>query len=213
MTKKETQFVNPSLDYAQRIAIKSLTSTLTKLINEDEISQFYIEEFIPSRENDRTIWYLDLLETQLKLTKDLVVDLKEYQDSIQDNRGYDTNKHLKATYLELSSNTKFASSQVDAISNIFYLVKADLQNKVQQNNENKIEYEPQDRKSTEDLRVLSDQLSNQMAYQQPLVDGNILRELELVKNELNLAKKVRNTLEKQLQEYRKQQVNVCNKNL
>lgn len=55
---------------------------LTSNIDADH---FLNAEFVPKREEDRTVWYLDLLETQLKLTRDMVEDLKDYQQSLKES--------------------------------------------------------------------------------------------------------------------------------
>lgn len=174
-----------SIEQAQRVAIKSLTSTLTRLISENDLEDLSFQTFTPTREEDRTIWYLDLLEAQLKLSKDLVSDLQEYQESIRDSEGYQDTKQLKATYYELASNTNFASSQISAVCNIFHLVKADLVGK-----------------GTNIPGLDAQDLSAPCG----MISSDLVREIETLKNDLNLTTKVKNSLESQLEIYKKQEV-------
>ncbi|CAI2359699.1 unnamed protein product [Moneuplotes crassus] len=188
-----------SVEVAQRCVIKCLTSTLTKIVSENDNYDLKIEDFTPTRDEDRTIWYLDLLETQLSLTKDLIFDLKDYQESIKENKGYETNKQLKATYYELASNTNFASQQVESVKNIFYVVKADLQKK-------RASFFTPSPGNMGSLKGKSTGLPCiNSGYQDHSVDTDSLKELENMKNELNLITKVKASLEEQLQIYKKQE--------
>lgn len=110
-------------ELAQRIVIKSLTNTLAKLINENDISNLTIEEFVPTKEDDKTSWYLDLLETQLQLSKELIFELQQYQKSLKDDSSSSDPKQLKAVYYELASNTNSISSQVSSLTSLLNLSK------------------------------------------------------------------------------------------
>lgn len=120
---------NPSVEISQRVAIRALTNTLAKLVVENDISELNIEQFIPTRDDDKMSWYLDLLETQMNMTKEMVSDLKSFdlRSCIKDNQTGAPSKQLKAAYYELASNTKLISDQVQSISNTFYLIKRDLE--------------------------------------------------------------------------------------
>jgi hypothetical protein len=166
-----------------------------------------IDEFTPTREDDKTIWYLDLLETQLRLTKDMIGDLKEYQDSIRGNLGYEHSKEVKATHYELASNTRFVNDQIEALSNIFYLIKQDVEHRaiVRNQSESTRNFDniPQGLlKSQESIDTAG--LAINISHQST-IDTGILRQLESTKNELYLCTKIKNTLEQQLQEYKRQQ--------
>ena len=117
---------NVDIEVAQRIVIKSLTNTLAKLINENDLSNLNIEEFVPTQDDDKTTWYLDLLETQLKFAKDLAFELKQYYESLKLDQNYDNSKQLKAVYYELASNTRSVSEQVKSIYQTLLLVKSDV---------------------------------------------------------------------------------------
>ena len=117
---------NVDIEVAQRVVIKSLTNTLAKLINENDLSNLNIEGYVPTQDDDKTTWYLDLLETQLKFAKDLAFELKQYYESLKLDQNYDNSKQLKAVYYELASNTRSVSEQVKNIYQTLLLVKNDV---------------------------------------------------------------------------------------
>ena len=116
---------------------------------------------------------------------------------------------MKAAYYELASNTKYISDQAEAIANTFYLVKEDLYNKRTHlshthgmpssivDEQSEIEKE---NRNTENFSY-GHELSHD--YGKPQIDTHTIRQIESLKNELNLIKKIKETLEKQLQESKK----------
>lgn len=122
-TNSNSNELQENNELAQRIVIKSLTNTLAKLINENDISNLTIEEFVPTKEDDKTSWYLDLLETQLQLSKELIFELQQYQKSLKDDSSSSDPKQLKAVYYELASNTNSISSQVSSLTLLLNLSK------------------------------------------------------------------------------------------
>ena len=231
MLENESDIIK--IEIAQRILIKALTDSLSKVVNENEPSQINIQSFVPTREDDRTAWYLDLLETQLHITRDLAADLQDYYNSIKEDSNFSNSKQLKATYYELASNTQNVSSQVNNISKIYLLIKQDLdlklaQSKVNVQNENDPSLFVQDK---------SKEISNNNTYQfinnlyggveepafgkyivpsersNPAGYGNLHSTIEHLKNELNLSNKIKETLEKQLCEAKMQIVGFFNTNI
>jgi chromosome segregation ATPase len=190
---------------SQRIAIKTLTSTLAKLVNDNEISNLNIEEFIPSRTEDKMSWYLDLLETQLKLTNDMISDLKEYEQSMKGSEICQNTKQLKAAYYELASNTKFVSDQVSAISNTFDLIKNDFELRILNSaNERAQISEYEIEKENVNLQNIAHIQPSRYSFESRLMDTTVLKQIENLKNELNLTNKIKTSLEKQLQVYKKE---------
>ena len=179
---------NLNIEVAQRIVIKSLTNTLAKLINENDLSNLNIEEFVPTQDDDKTAWYLDLLETQLKFAKDLAFELKGYYESLKLDQNYDNSKQLKAVYYELASNTKSVSEQVKNIYQTLSLVKNDVSLK-----------SPRTEDKATTLQLLTEITS-------PDSHNDNYKQIGHLKNELCLANKVKATLEKQLEHYSKLRV-------
>ena len=177
-----------SIEIAQRIVIKSLTNTLAKLINENDLSNLNIEEFVPTQDDDKTAWYLDLLETQLKFAKDLSMELKDYYESLKTDQNYDNSKQLKAVYYELASNTRSVSDQVKNIYQTLSLIKHDVSHK-----------SPRIEDRTATLQLLTE-------ISTPDHQSDNYKQIGHLKNELCLANKVKKSLEKQLEQYNKLKV-------
>lgn len=137
---------------------------------------------------------------------------------------------MKAAYYELASNTKHVSEQMGALANTFYLIKHDLESKAMNNVDMRevtrsMDYEPStilNDKLTAEIYPYTQTLSqiNNSKAMDTLLSNNtqfstfkahqtqLQRQIETLKNELNLTSKVKSTLELQLQEYRKQNVSV-----
>ena len=222
----ENESDSTKIEIAQRIVIKALTDTLSKVISDNENSQINIQGFVPSRDDDRTAWYLDLLETQLSLTKDLISDLQDYYSSLKEDSKSSNSKQLKATYYELASNTQNVSSQVENISKIYFLIKQDLEWKL---NHSRISWQYENdpslfgnEKSKNNSQTHTYQFSNNLArgiegpefgkYIVPSEKhisstvGGLQSTVEHMKNELKLSNKIKETLEKQLHDIKKQNV-------
>lgn len=196
---------NDKVQQSQRIAIKTLTSTLAKLVNENDISNLNIEEFVPSRTEDKMSWYIDLLETQLKLTNDMVADLKEYEESIRGNESCQNTKQLKAAYYELASNTKFVSDQVSAISNTFNLIKNDMELRALNAVNDRAQYsEYEATNENVNMQNIVHSQPPRLSFESKMMDTTALKQIESLKNELNLINKIKSSLEQQLQVYKKQ---------
>jgi len=58
--------VNNPVELCQRMVIKYLSNTLTRLMsNNQNLELGNLGQFVPNDDGDRAVWYLELLESQL----------------------------------------------------------------------------------------------------------------------------------------------------
>lgn len=104
---------------AQRIVIRALSANHKNKIKID---------YIPEREIDRKIWYLELLEQQVfdaeKQTTNLQEFVKRLQIGVSGN--LQSAAEIKATSMDLAQNLKAASDEVKSLRHIAGLIKHDV---------------------------------------------------------------------------------------
>lgn len=116
-----------SIEKAQRVLIRSLSNTL-KSSGDGEVQHKTIS-YKPSREEDRKIWYVELLESQIDITVGIIDNLIEKNKKpIQDIAAtVSSAASYKAASLELAKATKQAAEEIDIIKIICSLIKNDLE--------------------------------------------------------------------------------------
>lgn len=104
---------------AQRIVIRALSANQKNKIKID---------YIPEREIDRKIWYLELLEQQVfdaeKQTTNLQEFVKRLQIGVSGN--LQSAAEIKATSMDLAQNLKATSDEVRSLRHIAGLIKHDV---------------------------------------------------------------------------------------
>lgn len=118
-----------SVEMSQRMVIKYLNNTLTRLLsNNESLAIGNSNEYIPNEEGDRAVWYLELLESQLDITDRTLKALKDFTEkiSIQISGSISSAAQVKATSLELASNTKSTAEEVNQLKNVIKLIYTDL---------------------------------------------------------------------------------------
>ena len=119
---------NSSVEISQRLVIKYLSQTLSRLLESNESLRLSNQnEFVPNDEGDRAVWYLELLESQLDITDRTLTALKNFTEKISVNitGSISSAAQVKATSIELSSNTKSTAQEVDQLKNIMKLIRGD----------------------------------------------------------------------------------------
>lgn len=85
--------------------------------------------FAPERELDRKIWYLELLEGQIKEAADHVEKLTDFIKRLQVavTGNLQSAAEIRATSMDLAHNTSEASEEIKTLRNVAALIKHDLQ--------------------------------------------------------------------------------------
>lgn len=66
LNQNEQRAGNPSVEMCQRIVIRNLSKTLSRVLSHNEDLQLrHLDSYTPNNEGDRAVWYLELLESQL----------------------------------------------------------------------------------------------------------------------------------------------------
>lgn len=113
------------VEKAQRIVIRALSKAVQA--DEDKFEKFI--GFVPSREEDRNVWYLEILEQHFRQFSTFVTLLN---DSIQRLTGESSHSvsataGFKGLYLELTKSAKSLMEEISMIQLLCQLVKSDCQ--------------------------------------------------------------------------------------
>jgi hypothetical protein len=87
-----------------------------------------IVNYRPTREEDRQLWYVELLETQLAVATSTIRGLMDFVNKVQvEIQGnLSGSAQYKGASIELAKVTKETADQIGAISNVCALIKSDL---------------------------------------------------------------------------------------
>lgn len=88
-----------------------------------------IDQFMPSNERDQKIWFLELLDSQLNAADKMVSRLFDFVKRLQvDVQGSLTSAaQIKATSLDLASNTRDAAQEVHLLKDVARLIRSDME--------------------------------------------------------------------------------------
>jgi hypothetical protein len=114
-----------SVEKSQRVIIRALF----KSIQNDDEKQQKVLSFVPSREEDRKVWYLELLENQFANFTGLVQKLEIVTDKIGSDSGQSvsTSAQMKGLYLELSKSSKALLEEINLIFLLSKLIRSDCE--------------------------------------------------------------------------------------
>ena len=102
---------------------------MQQLLGQGE-SQIQIDQYMLSGDRNQKIWYLELLESQLTSAESMVNKLFDFVKRLQiDIQGSLTSAaQIKATSLDLATNTRAASDEVRLLKQIAQLIRSDIEN-------------------------------------------------------------------------------------
>lgn len=117
------------IEQCQRIVIRALSRAISKYFKGDE-GLSNIVTYKPSKEEDRQLWYVELLETQLEVLHNTIRDLVEFtqQLSVEISGSLTANASYKGASIELAKNTKETADELDLLKHMCMLIRDDLQN-------------------------------------------------------------------------------------
>jgi len=115
-----------SVERLQRIIIKALSSLLKKFQGDPA---WNVQCAVPSNENDKLVWYLELVEMQAQHVEKSIQQLKEYTSriSVEITGSLASAAQVKAAALELANQTKEVAEETNALKQACGLVKKDLE--------------------------------------------------------------------------------------
>ena len=114
-----------NIERSQRVLIRALSKVI---VNDDE-KLAKVAAFAPSREEDRKIWYLELIEQQFALFNQYVKKLQEVTQRIgsDSSQSVTNSANFKGLYLELSKSSKLLLDEINLIMISLKLVKNDCE--------------------------------------------------------------------------------------
>jgi chromosome segregation ATPase len=117
------------IEQCQRLVIRALSRAISKYFKGDE-GLSSIVTYKPSREEDRQLWYVELLETQLEVLHNTIRDLVEFtqQLSVEISGSLTANASYKGASIELAKNTKETADELDLLKHMCMLIRDDLHN-------------------------------------------------------------------------------------
>ena len=126
MAANNTLQPNASIEASQRVIIRSLTKEVQKLKQVD--AQAQLQAFIPSNDQDKMLWYLELLEMQTKQVENVIAQLKDYTSkiSVEISGSMLSAAQVKAAALELATQTKAVAEEANALRYACSLAKSDI---------------------------------------------------------------------------------------
>lgn len=115
----------PFLEQCQRLVIRALGKTIGRLAKEP-LGELI--EYRPTRAEDRQVWYLELLETQLNEVHDTIRRLVEFTNkvTVEVTGSFTGSAQYKGASLELAKCIKETAEEVETMRNLCLLVKNDL---------------------------------------------------------------------------------------
>lgn len=115
----------PFLEQCQRIVIRALGKTIGRLAKEP-LSDLI--EYRPTRAEDRQVWYLELLDTQLNEVHDTIRRLVEFTNkvTVEVTGSFTGSAQYKGASLELAKCIKETAEEIETMRNLCLLVKNDL---------------------------------------------------------------------------------------
>ena len=126
---------NECVEKAQRIVIRALS----KAVQADEDKFGKVLAFVPSREEDRNIWYLEILEQHFRLFTTFVTSLNDTTQKLTGENSYSvsTSAGFKGLYLELTKSAKSLLDEINLIHLLCQLIKSDCQSLSKSPNQSK----------------------------------------------------------------------------
>ena len=117
----------PNIENAQRIVIRALTQSLYKATKGEPMQNLIT--YKPSREEDRQLWYVELLETQLSLSHNTIKNLVDFtnQISVEVSGNMASSAQYKGAAIELANRTKQTADEIEVLRQTCGLIKSDLQ--------------------------------------------------------------------------------------
>ncbi|CAG9335352.1 unnamed protein product [Blepharisma stoltei] len=119
---------SPTIEQCQRIVIKALTKGMNKLMRGDESLKSLVE-FQPSKEEDRQLWYVELLETQLNIAHNTIRNLVEFTNriSVEITGNMTSSAQYKGAAMDLAKSTKETAQELDILKQACILIRSDLE--------------------------------------------------------------------------------------
>ena len=179
--------IQENIEKSQRVLIRALS----KIIFNDDEKLAKVSAFTPTREEDRKIWYLELIEQQFAIFNQYVKKLQEVTQKIgnDSSQSVTNSANFKGLYLELSKSSKLLLDEINLIMISSKLVKNDCENlnprtKSRQLDIKELLHEEIDKAMNEkndEIRRISEEnqnLSNDLA----LISGKFEKTLNEMKN-------------------------------
>jgi chromosome segregation ATPase len=118
---------NVDIESCQRLVIRALSRALSKSLKGEETLQSIID-YRPTREEDRQLWYVELLETQLTSVHRTISDLIRYRNQLEVEISGNLvgSAQYKGASMELAKCTKETADEVTQLLHTCDLIKADL---------------------------------------------------------------------------------------
>ena len=143
-----------------------------------------IDQYIPAGAKNQKIWYLELLESQLNTAESMVNKLYDFVKRLQiDIQGCLTSAaQIKATSLDLASNTNETLQEIKLLKNVAQLIRSDLE-------------------SMSSSATASAKCDETLARQpNPFLDtNNLMQQTSLdLQSQLGITQQVKTSLEKEL---------------
>ena len=87
-----------------------------------------IDQYMPTEEKNQKIWYLELLDSQLMTAEGVVNKLFDFVKRLQiDIQGSLTSAaQIKATSLDLASNTRDASEEIKLLRHVAQMIRSEV---------------------------------------------------------------------------------------
>lgn len=115
------------IEKSQRVIIKSLIKSQKVFSSEEKLTN--ILNFQPSREEDRKIWYIELLESELKQTELIVKNLLEITNKSGELQGNTSViGSVRGASIELAKMIKETADEMGFIKTICVLIRNDIEN-------------------------------------------------------------------------------------
>jgi len=115
----------PFLEQCQRLVIRALGKTIGRLAKEP-LGELI--EYRPTRAEDRQVWYLELVDTQLNEVHDTIRRLVEFTNkvTVEVTGSFTGSAQYKGASLELAKCIKETAEEIETMRNLCLLVRNDL---------------------------------------------------------------------------------------
>ena len=124
---RDSEIKSENIEKAQRIIIKTLFSRQKLLESDEKVEKI---TFFPSREEDRKIWYVEVLESQLENVKNTIKSFTElmHKQSPEVPNNVNSAASFKAASLDLAKSIKEISEKIEILKNICIVIRFDCEN-------------------------------------------------------------------------------------
>ena len=128
INSEKSEIASLLIEKSQRILIKALLKS-QKILTSSEEKQEKVFSFQPSREEDRKIWYVELLESQLEHAQMSITTLSEFSNKLNIDFAGNLNSiaSLRGASIELAKFIKETSEEIELIKTLCILIRGDVE--------------------------------------------------------------------------------------